>query len=209
MKIALCGYKGKIGKEVYTTLLENNYDVIGVEQNENDLLEIIDDVDLIIDFTNKQTALRNIYLSLEFHKPFIVGTTGFNSDELEAIKELCLMNNVKGIICYNFSIPLNYILKELNKLQKHFENIEYIDVHHVSKIDKLSGTAYLFLKSNDKIKVKSTRTNKNTITYIVQMSGKYDKIIISYQVTDRKAFALGLLDCIKNNNEDKIINLIG
>ena len=147
MKIALCGYKGKIGKEVYTTLLENNYDVIGVDQNENDLLEIIDDVDLIIDFTNKQTALRNIYLSLEFHKPFIVGTTGFNSDELEAIKELCLMNNVKGIICYNFSIPLNYILKELNKLQKYFENIEYIDVHHVSKIDKLSGTAYLFLKS--------------------------------------------------------------
>lgn len=209
MKIALCGYKGKMGKEVYSLLLENFNDVIAIEKEDDNLLQVIDDIDLLIDFTNKESALKHIYLCLEFHVPFIVGTTNFSYSELQAIKELCLMNNVKGVICYNFSIVINYILKSINAYNKHFDEISYIDIHHVSKLDKLSGTAYLFTRQNDKIKIKSLRTKKDTITYIVQMTGKYDKIIITYQALSRKIFALGLIDYLKNKDDDKIINLIG
>ena len=64
----------------------------------------------------------------------------------------------------------------------------------------------MFSLKNDNIKIKSYKTFKNTITYVIQMSSKYDKMIITYQVSDRKVFALGLLSYLKG--ESQIINLI-
>ena len=112
MKIAMCGYKGKTGSKVYQVLKANKYEVIGIEKDENELIDYIEDVDLVIDFTNKENAFVNIYMCLEFHKPFIIGTTGFSESELKAIKELCVVNNVKGVICYNFAIPINYLFSK-------------------------------------------------------------------------------------------------
>lgn len=209
MKIALCGYKGKTGQAVYDVLKENKYEVIGVDMDSEPLYKIIANVDLVIDFTNKTQALKHIFICLDYHKPFIVGSTLFTYDELALIKSLCNLEKVKGIICYNFSLPINYLLKEIPIFSKYFENIEYFDIHHISKVDKVSGTTYLFKLKNEKIKVKSFKTNKNTITYVIQMSSKYDKMIISYLINDRKAFAIGLLNYLKNQDESEIINLIG
>ena len=206
MKIAVLGYKGKTGSKVYEVLKENGYDVIGIDKDTIRLENVINSIDLLIDFTNKESAINNINICIKHHKNFICACTGFNSDELAKIKGLCNQNNIKGVICYNFSIPINYLLKEFACFSKYFNDISYFDIHHVSKIDRLSGTTYLFILKNNKIKIKSYKSKKNTITYFVQMSSKYDKMIISYQVNDRKVFALGLLSYLKGEN--KIINLI-
>lgn len=207
MKIALCGYKGKTGSKVYEILKENGYEIIGIDIN--DLLDkVINNVDFIIDFTNKNVAKKHINLCIRHKKPFICGTTGFSSDELALIKSLCNQNQVKGIICYNFSLPLNYILNSFNFFNNYFSDFSYLDIHHISKIDKTSGTTYSFLLKNSKIKVKSIKTNKNVITYIIQMLSKYDKMIITYQVNDKKAFAIGVLNYLKTYDETYINNLI-
>ena len=208
MKIALCGYKGKVGSKVYQCLLEENYEVFGVESEGSSLLGVIKEVDLVIDFTNKQESLKHILIALDYKKPFIVGTTGFTYDELALIKSKCNLLKVKGVICYNFSLPLLQIIKIIKPLSNYFENVTYYDIHHVSKLDKKSGTTYLFLLQNDKISIKSFRTNKNTITYVVQMTSKYDKINISYQVDDKIVFAKGLLNYLKSKDDSLIINLL-
>ncbi len=208
MKIALCGYTGKTGKEVYNVLVENKYDVIGVDEKSAPLYQIIHQVDLVIDFTNKIQALKHIYVCLDFHKPFIVGTTGFTSSELAQIKRLCKIERVKGVICYNFSMPLNVILSQFSFFNDYFKEMTYLDIHHISKIDKVSGTTYLFMLKNDRFKIKSYKTKQNIITYVIQMRSKYDKMIVSYQVYDKKAFALGVLNYLENQDEAKIINLI-
>ena len=164
MKIALCGYKGKVGKEVYSLLKENKYKVIGVDIDSKPLHEIIEHVDLVIDFTNKNQALKHIYTCIDYHKPFICGTTSFTSLELALIKKLCNKENVKGIICYNFAIPINIILKQIDYLKKYFTEMEYIDIHHVSKIDKVSGTTYLFLLKNDKEYYKKAVNNSKEVS---------------------------------------------
>ena len=208
IKIALAGYKGKTGSKVYEVLLENNFDVIGIDK-EDKLIDKINNIDLLIDFTNKEVALDNIDLCIKNKVDFIVGTTGFTSNELANIKSLCNQNNIKGIISYNFSIPLNILLKQIKTFSMYFDDISYLDVHHISKKDNISGTTYLFLLKNNKIKVKSIKTNKKTIIYVVKMTGKYDKMILTYQVTDKKAFALGILNYLKYNDESNFINLIG
>ena len=208
MKIALCGYKGKTGSRVYETLLQEGYDVIGIEKNESSLLDVIETVDLVIDFTSKIVSLKHILICIDYRKPFIVACTSFTYDELAYIKSLCNLNKIKGGICYNFSLPLNYILNGFNFFNNYFNEFTYYDVHHVSKIDKVSGTTYLFLLKNKRFKVKSTKTNKNSITYVIQMRSKYDKMILTYQVDDKKAFALGLLNYLKTKDDNQIINLL-
>ncbi len=208
MIIALCGYQGKTGKEVYQTLIENDYQVIGIDLNGLPLSHYIKDVDLVIDFTNKNSALKHIGLCLKYCKPFIVGTTGFLSDELASIKEQCHLKNVKGIICYNFALPINFLLKHFKFFNSYFTNFTYLDIHHISKVDKVSGTTYLFLLQNQKIQIKTYKTNKNIITYLIQMKTKYDKMVISYQINDKKVFALGLLNYLKTKDEKQINNLI-
>ena len=147
-------------------------------------------------------------MCLEFHKPFIIGTTGFSEGELKSIKELCDVNNVKGVICYNFAIPINYLFSKLNNFFNYFEEITFFDIHHVSKKDKKSGTSYVVSSINNNIKVKSYQSNSKVITYVFQLKTKCDKIIITYQVNDKIAFAYGLLEYIKFKNENSIINLI-
>lgn len=207
MKIAVCGYKGKTGSKVYELLKRNNYEVIGIEKKDS-LLDAIKSIDLLIDFTNKTEALKHIYMCLDFHKPFIVGTTGFTYDELACIKKYCNIEKIKGIISYNFSMPLNLILKEFDFFNDYFEQFNYLDIHHISKIDKVSGTTYLFMLKNNKFEVKSIKTNKNYVTYIIQMSNKYDKIVITYQVLDKVVFAKGILHYLKTKDESLFVNLL-
>lgn len=208
MKIALCGYSGKTGRKVYDLFVESGYDVIGIDENSISLSKVINQIDLVIDFTNKEVALKHIFICLDNLKPFIVGTTGFTYDELAIIKSKCNLLKVKGVICYNFSLPLNQIIKLIKPLSNYFDDIDYLDIHHVSKIDKKSGTTYLFLLQNRKIHIKSYKTNKNTITYVVKMISKYDKLILSYQVDDKIVFAKGVLSYLQSKDDSLIINLL-
>lgn len=208
LKIALCGYSGKTGRKVYDLLVESGYDVIGIDENSISLSKVINQIDLVIDFTNKEVALKHIFICLDNLKPFIVGTTGFTYDELAIIKSKCNLLKVKGVICYNFSLPLNQIIKLIKPLSNYFDDIDYLDIHHVSKIDKKSGTTYLFLLQNRKIHIKSYKTNKNTITYVVKMISKYDKLILSYQVDDKIVFAKGVLSYLQSKDDSLIINLL-
>lgn len=207
IKIALCGYSGKTGKKIYELLKENGYEVFGVDIDKP-LINIINKIDVVIDFTNVNVSLKHINIAIKHRKDFIVGTTGFAKKQIKIIKERCIKDNIKGIICYNFSLPINYILKSIDFFSNYFDDYKFFDIHHISKLDKKSGTTYLFKLKNKNFEVKSTKTSKNTITYVVQMTTKYDKIIISYQVKDKIVFALGVLEYLKTFKKENIINLL-
>lgn len=204
MKICVCGYKGKTGSKVYELLKEEGFDVKGIEKED----KLDNRVDLLIDFTNIDNSLKNINWCIDNKIDFIVGTTGFNIEELKAIKQKCKANKIKGIISYNFALPINYLLNSFSFFNKYFNDFSYLDIHHISKIDKKSGTTTLFLSKNNKIKVKSIKTPKNSVSYIIQMRSKYDKMNITYQVDDKKAFALGIVYYLKSKDEKYLNNLL-
>ena len=204
MKICVCGYKGKTGSKVYELLKEEGFDVKGIEKED----KLDNRVDLLIDFTNIDNSLKNINWCIDNKIDFIVGTTGFNIEEIKAIKRKCKANKIKGIISYNFSLPINYLLNSFSFFNKYFNDFSYLDIHHISKIDKKSGTTTMFLSKNNKIKVKSIKTPKNSVSYIIQMRSKYDKMNITYQVDDKKAFALGIVYYLKSKDERYLNNLL-
>ena len=84
MKIAICGYKGKTGSKVYDLLKENNYDVIGIEKKDK-LLDFINSIDLLIDFTNKTEALKHIFMCQVISDSYLYNTAYWIQAEVEDI----------------------------------------------------------------------------------------------------------------------------
>jgi len=48
--------------------------------------------DVIIDFTQPNAALQNIYQAFKLDKPMVIGTTGWD-DKKEDVRRFCLANN--------------------------------------------------------------------------------------------------------------------
>ncbi len=212
-KIVICGSKGKCGSSVYQLLKDKGYDIIGnVNENETSLEEIIQTkphIDYVIDFTNKNAALYHIELCLQHHIPFICGTTGFSQFELENIKIKCQEAKVKGIICSNFSLPMNWLIQNFNSLSSFFDHCYIEEGHHFSKLDKPSGTAKI-LKAHTKcpVTLKSLDRLDDIIQYRIHFESKYDKMEMVYEVYQKTVYAYGVYYYLTHPNEKVFKNLI-
>ena len=115
MKIALLGY-GKMGHVIEEIALKRAHEIVLKinDQNLEDLTkENIQRADVAIEFTNAESAVKNILFCLNENVPVVCGTTGWLS-ELKKIEEKC--SQVNGCFLYssNFSVGVN-IFFELNK----------------------------------------------------------------------------------------------
>ncbi|MGN6803210.1 MAG: 4-hydroxy-tetrahydrodipicolinate reductase, partial [Ginsengibacter sp.] len=147
MKIALLGY-GKMGHAIEEIALQRGHEIVLKihDQNLGDLtVPNIRKAHVAIEFTNPESAVKNILFCLNENVPVVCGTTGW-LDELKNIEQKCKEKNGSFLYASNFSVGVN-IFFELNKklaslLKPHpaYEpSIE--EIHHTQKKDTPSGTA--------------------------------------------------------------------
>jgi 4-hydroxy-tetrahydrodipicolinate reductase len=108
----------------------------------SDLKEVIDQGEVIIDFTFHTASLEHLRLASARHKPIVIGSTGFTSEEMEEIKTLC--RSVPCLLAPNMSVGVNVMFKVVGDVAKALGeefNIEILEVHHKMKKDAPSGTA--------------------------------------------------------------------
>jgi len=146
MKIALVGY-GKmgvaieeIGKAAGHTISykidKSNHDQIN-ELNTNN-------TDVVIEFSDPSTAVKNITTCLNKNLGVVSGTTGW-LDNWEEVKKSCIKNNGRFFYASNYSIGVNLFFK-INEYAAHLMknqhyNAEIEEIHHTEKKDSPSGTA--------------------------------------------------------------------
>ncbi|MCX8084961.1 MAG: 4-hydroxy-tetrahydrodipicolinate reductase [Calditerrivibrio sp.] len=98
--------------------------------------------DVIIDFTGAEATFHNLNSYLKAQKPILIGSTGFNSDQVKSIDRLS--DTVPFILAANTSLGVNLTLKVLELVAKTVGDrydIEIIEAHHRMKKDAPSGTA--------------------------------------------------------------------
>jgi 4-hydroxy-tetrahydrodipicolinate reductase len=106
--------------------------------NLNDLL----DADVLIDFTAVDTSLENIKWCQKYNKAIVIGTTGFNEQEVAIIKKAG--QDIPLILAPNTSVGVNLMFKLLEITAKAIgdvTDIEIFEAHHRFKKDAPSGTA--------------------------------------------------------------------
>ncbi|MFW5388118.1 MULTISPECIES: 4-hydroxy-tetrahydrodipicolinate reductase [unclassified Yersinia (in: enterobacteria)] len=108
----------------------------------DDLSNVIDDFDVLIDFTRPEGTLEHLAICHQYRKAMIIGTTGFDDAGKEAIRAAA--TDIAIVFAANFSVGVNVVLKLLEKAAKvmgDYTDIEIIEAHHRHKVDAPSGTA--------------------------------------------------------------------
>lgn len=106
------------------------------------LAAVMDDFDVLIDFTRPEPSLEALALCRQHGKRMVIGTTGFSAEQRAVIDEAA--RNIPIMIAPNMSVGVNLCLKLLEIAAKVIgddTDIEIIEAHHRHKVDAPSGTA--------------------------------------------------------------------
>ncbi len=104
---------------------------------------IVDDFDVLIDFTAPQVTLANLAFCAAHGKRIVIGTTGLSDDELDELDGYG--ERLAMVFAPNMSVGVNLTLKLLETAARALGDegydIEVIESHHRHKVDAPSGTA--------------------------------------------------------------------
>ncbi|MBD3895479.1 4-hydroxy-tetrahydrodipicolinate reductase [Halomonas sp. ML-15] len=104
---------------------------------------IVEDFDVLIDFTSPQVTLSNLAFCAKHGKRIVIGTTGLDDEELAALD--AYRDSMPLVFAPNMSVGVNLTLKLLETAARALGDegydIEVIEAHHRHKVDAPSGTA--------------------------------------------------------------------
>ena len=214
IKITITGAMGRMGKALIKRLskkkklklfsltdLKSGKTINGIKTQKNNL-EAFKKTDVIIDFSRPKSSLEILNYAKKLKKKVVIGTTGFNKQQNNLIK-----NYSKKIAIFksgNMSLGINLLEYIVNILSKKIPNDYHIginDDHHRKKIDYPSGTALMLANavSNGKNKNLESVKGKN----FLNKKGNLQKSKINFFIT-RKGNTIGKHSVLFNNKIENI-----
>ena len=107
-----------------------------------DLNAVLDQFDVLIDFTHPSVTLKNLEICRRAGKAMVIGTTGFSPEERQQLEAAA--QEIPIVFAANYSVGVNLCLKLLDTAARVLGDevdIEIIEAHHRHKVDAPSGTA--------------------------------------------------------------------
>ena len=126
MRVLLNGRHGKVGSVLGP----------GLEAAGHSLVDGLAQADAMVDFTRPDAVLANVRAAVAADVPCVVGTTGWNPEEVADAK-------VAVFYAPNFAIGAVLMMKLAAEAAPHFERAEIVELHDSAKRDAPSGTAKL------------------------------------------------------------------
>lgn len=107
-----------------------------------DIAQVIDQFDVLIDFSTPASTLKNVALCAAKGKAIVIGTTGFSASEKAEL--LAYQTQIPMCLSANFSTGVNLCFKLLDiaaRVLGDDVDVEVYEAHHRHKVDSPSGTA--------------------------------------------------------------------
>ncbi len=240
-RVAVAGAGGRMGKMLIEAISLNDQleltaaiewsgsSLIGVDSGElagqgrnnvivvSHLEEVINDFDVLIDFTTPESTASNATICATAGKHMVIGTTGFNSEQLAAVNTLA----ETSAICRasNFSTGVNLCFKLLDiaaRVLGDEVDIEICEAHHRDKVDAPSGTALSMgeivagaldrdldevavygregqtgARKNETIGFATIRAGDIVGDHTVMFAAEGERVEISHKASSRMSFARG------------------
>ncbi len=170
-------------------------------------------MDVAIEFTNPDSAYRNILNCFQANIPVISGTTGWTA-KLAELKERSF-NEKKGFLyASNFSVGVNVLFALNKKLAQIMNNYPAYtantqETHHTKKLDSPSGTAITLaegiIQNSNSLENWAETNNPDKSTLGIQAfregevpgihkviyESSFDTLQISHSAKSREGFAIG------------------
>ncbi len=107
-----------------------------------DLVSVINQFDVLIDFTRPDTSMAFIEQCTKAGKKLVIGTTGYSDAQKMVLTKAA--KDIPIVLAPNMSVGVNLSLKLLEmaaKVMGDYTDIEIVEAHHRHKVDAPSGTA--------------------------------------------------------------------
>jgi 4-hydroxy-tetrahydrodipicolinate reductase len=144
IRVAVSGAAGRMGQTVCEAV--TGADDMQLTGRADPLLgttleQVLADADVVVDFTQPDTALANALACLRAGVHVVVGTTGFNPAPLAAARPDEGRPQANVLIAPNFAIGAVLMMRFASEAARYMQKAEIIELHHDGKIDAPSGTA--------------------------------------------------------------------
>ena len=194
--------KGKTGSLVAQVARERGHGVRVLDFNENRDASALTapslaGVDVVIDFTNAEAAVKNIRAVLSLGARIVVGTTGWYA-QLNDMKALAIKRGGALLYGTNFSIGVQKLFRltaDLAKLDGYTFSIA--ETHHVTKLDAPSGTAITLrqiieaAQPGAKVEIVSRRVGDAMGEHLVTAVSDVDTLELRHEIQSRRCLAEG------------------
>jgi 4-hydroxy-tetrahydrodipicolinate reductase len=140
MTVAVLGAQGRMGSEVVKAVAAADDLALGPCFDLGDPIDLTG-VDVAVDFTHPSSVMANLKTCIDAGVHAVVGTTGFDADRLDTVREWLSGQRSNVLIAPNFGIAAVLMMQFSAAAARYFESVEIVELHHTGKVDAPSGTA--------------------------------------------------------------------
>jgi 4-hydroxy-tetrahydrodipicolinate reductase len=177
VKILFNGRAGKVGSVLSA----------GLEAAGHTLVDSLGEAEAMVDFTGPDAVLANVRAAIEAGVPSVVGTTGWNPDDVADAK-------VAVFYAPNFAIGAVLMMRFAAEAARYLEGAEIVELHHSAKIDAPSGTAKLTAeRMGGDVPIHSVRLPGLNAHQEVLLGGQGELLTIRHDAISREAYTPGVL----------------
>jgi len=138
IRVAVAGAAGRMGQTVCNAVeAAPDMELTGRADPalNTPLADVLDDADVLVDFTIPTSAVANAREAVAAGVHVVIGTTGFDPDELKDRK------GANVFIAPNFAIGAVLMMQFATQAARYMAKAEIIELNHDRKVDAPSGTA--------------------------------------------------------------------
>jgi 4-hydroxy-tetrahydrodipicolinate reductase len=138
IRVAVAGAAGRMGATVCAAVEEaEDLELTGRADPQLDtaVADVLGDAEVLVDFTQPETVVANAREAVAAGVHAVIGTTGFDVDELRDLE------GANVFVAPNFAIGAVLMMKFAAEASQHMANAEIVELHHDRKLDAPSGTA--------------------------------------------------------------------
>ena len=165
-----------------------------------ELASLLADADVVVDFTAPETALENVRACVDAGVHAVVGTTGF---DLEQLREIAEGGEANVFVAPNFAIGAVLMMRFAAEAARHMPEVEIVELHHDRKLDAPSGTAKrtaaLIGEAGGNVHepIHSVRLPGLVAHQEVLLGGEGQTLSIRHDSIDRRSFMPGVLLAVR------------
>jgi 4-hydroxy-tetrahydrodipicolinate reductase len=191
VRVALLGYKGKVGRVLLPALEAAGHEVVPIGRE--DRIEVRG-LDVAINFTRPDAVFTTVRLCLEQDVPSIVGTTGLGREEFDHLDDAARERSLPLFVAPNFAVGAVLMMRLAAEAARWLPRAEIIELHHESKADAPSGTAKATADAlPGKPTIHSVRLPGLVAHQEVLFGGEGQLLTIRHDATSREAYVPGVL----------------
>jgi len=166
-----------------------------------ELRDVVDGLDVVVDFTTPDTALLDLELCLGAGVHTVIGTTGFDLDAARGQVESAQRSNC--FVAPNFAIGAVLLMEVSRTIAAHMPECEIVELHHDRKLDAPSGTAKRTAElieaagGNVHAPIHSVRLPGLVAHQEVIFGGEGQTLSLRHDSIDRRSFMPGVLLAVR------------